>query len=381
MKKVYKKKDSFLEKSFLNTVDSNLIKKIQDLRSNENQIKKFSNYELKIIDKAISDCNDQLLNKKSDFNIKNNSLAEIQTLPENKILDYLFHRYRYEIFPDKKITDNYPPLIQIEPSSVCNYRCVFCFMTDKKFSDKKSSHMGTMSLDFYKEIIDKIEDKVQFVTLASRGEPLVNKNLGQMLSYSKDKFLSLKINTNASLLNETNIHDILSNNVSTVVFSADAADKNLYEKLRVRGKFEKVIKNIKLFKDIKEKHYREQKIITRVSGVKFSKDQKFTDMDNFWREYVDQIAFVDYNPWENSYEKAPNNISEACSDLWRRMFVWWDGKVNPCDVDYKSELLLGNIRDYKINEIWRSEKYELLRFKHLNKNRQQVKPCASCYVT
>ena len=50
-------------------------------------------------------------------------------------------------------------------------------------------------------------------------------------------------------------------------------------------------------------------------------------MDNFWREYVDQIAFVDYNPWENSYEKAPNNISEACSDLWRRMFVC-DGKVN-----------------------------------------------------
>ena len=48
------------------------------------------------------------------------------------------------------------------------------------------------------------------------------------------------INTNASLLNETNIHDILSNNVSTIVFSADAADKKLYEELRVRGKFEKV---------------------------------------------------------------------------------------------------------------------------------------------
>ncbi len=381
MKKVYKKKDSFLEKSFLNKVESSFIQNIQKLRSNNIYTNEFDKYKLEVIDKAISDCVDQLSNKKSDFNIKNNSLAEIKTLPKNKILDYLFHRYRYEIFPDKKIIDDYPPLIQIEPSSVCNYRCVFCFMTDKKFSDKKSSHMGTMGLDFYKEIIDKIEDKVQFVTLASRGEPLVNRNLGQMLSYSKNKFLALKINTNASLLNEANIHDILSNNVSTVVFSADAADKNLYEKLRIRGKFEKVINNIKLFKDIKEKHYKELKIITRVSGVKFSKDQKFTDMDNFWSEYVDQVAFVEYNPWENSYEKEPNNILEECSDLWRRMFIWWDGKVNPCDVDYKSELSVGNIKDYEINEIWKSKKYEFLRSKHLNKNRQQVKPCASCYVT
>ena len=106
MKKVYKKKDSFLEKSFLNNVESSFIQNIQKLRSNEIYTKKFDKYKLEIIDRAISDCVNQLLNKKSDFNIKNNSLAEIKTLPKNKILDYLFHRYRYEIFPDKKIIDD-----------------------------------------------------------------------------------------------------------------------------------------------------------------------------------------------------------------------------------------------------------------------------------
>ncbi len=104
-------------------------------------------------------------------------------------------------------------------------------------------------------------------------------------------------------------------------------------------------------------------------------------MNNFWSEYVDQIAFVDYNPWENSYEKPANDINQPCSDLWRRMFIWWDGKVNPCDVDYKSKLSVGNIRDYNISEIWKNEKYQFLRLEHLNKNRQQIKPCASCYVT
>ena len=381
MIKAYKKKNSFLEKSFSNSIDEKFVNKIQTLRANEKYVKILSKYKLNIIDKAIKDCVNQFLNKETEFNIKNNSLAEINSLSDDKVLDYLFHRYRYEIYPDKKLIDDYPPLVQIEPSSICNYRCVFCFMTDAKFSDKKSPHMGTMSLDSYKKIIDQIEDNVQFVTLASRGEPLVNKNLGKMLSYSKNKFLALKINTNASLLTEQNIHDILSNNVSTVVFSADAADKELYEKLRVRGKFEKVIKNIKLFKEIKEKQYSQQKIITRVSGVKFSESQKFNDLNNFWGEYVDQIAFVEYNPWENSYEKEKNNIDIPCSDLWRRMFIWWDGKINPCDVDYKSNLEVGNIEKDTVKKTWTGKKYNYLRHNHLNKNRQELNPCSSCCVT
>ena len=40
-------------------------------------------------------------------------------------------------------------------------------------------------------------------------------------------------------------------------------------------------------------------------------------MENFWKKMVDQVAFVDYNPWENIYEKDPSDISKPCSDLWK----------------------------------------------------------------
>ena len=64
-----------------------------------------------------------------------------------------------------------------------------------------------------------------------------------------------------------------------------------------------VLKNLELFNNIKEKNYSHSKIITRVSGVKFDKDQNFEDMKKFWGGLVDQVAFVEYNPWENNYEK------------------------------------------------------------------------------
>ena len=81
-----------------------------------------------------------------------------------------------------------------------------------------------------------------------------------MLEYTTDKFLNLKINTNASLLNEKAIHAILSGGVKTVVFSADAADKELYAKLRVNGNLDTILRNIENFNKIKETKYSEKKL-------------------------------------------------------------------------------------------------------------------------
>ena len=77
-----------------------------------------------------------------------------------------------------------------------------CYQIDKSFSNKSSGFMGYMEFDLYKNIIDQIEGKVEAVTLASRGEPLLNKNFTKMIEYSSGKFLGFKINTNASLLTE-----------------------------------------------------------------------------------------------------------------------------------------------------------------------------------
>ena len=239
--------------------------------------------------------------------------------------------------------------------------------------------MGTMEVDLFKDIIDEAKDNIEFISLASRGEPLVNPQFEEMIKYTDGKFLNLKINTNASLLNEKKCHAILSSGVKTLVFSADAADEKLYSKLRVNGKLETVLKNIELFNSIKEKNYKNKKIITRVSGVKYSDEQNFQKMEKFWKNLVNQVAFVEYNPWENIYIKKPNDINTSCSDLWRRMFIWWDGKVNPCDTDYKSTL---KIKQYNgnISETWLSENYQLIRNQHLTEKRQSIKPCRSCNV-
>ena len=84
-----------------------------------------------------------------------------------------------------------------------------------------------------------------------------------------------------------------------------------------------------------------------------------------------------WDTYHNPKEKAGKN---PCDFLWGEMYVWYDGKCNPCDVDYKSVLTVGNHPSKSLNQLWLSEAYKTLRKKHLNKKRGTVKPCSSCVV-
>ena len=115
------------------------------------------------------------------FTLQDYVMEEINRLPDEALPHYLFYRYRYETFPQRKILDDFPPCLQVEPTSVCNYRCVFCYQVDEDFTDKSKEHMGMMSLETFKQIVDQAVGRCEAITLASRGEPLICPEIADML--------------------------------------------------------------------------------------------------------------------------------------------------------------------------------------------------------
>lgn len=336
------------------------------------------NYRNSILDRACRALLSNAQQGEPEFHLREHIVGELAHVTDAELPRYLYYRYRYDAFPITQELDAYPPCVQIETTSICNYRCVFCYQTDQSFSDARQGHMGQMTLDTFKQVIDELEGQVEAVTLASRGEPLICRQIEDMLAYAAGKFLGLKINTNAWFLDEKKAHAILQAEPNTLVFSADAADPELYAKLRVNGKLERVLQNVERFAEIRAKHYPQSRTVTRVSGVNYSDQQDLAAIDAFWHRYVDQVAFVDYNPWENAYNAPSNGLNTPCSDLWRRAFVWWDGRVNPCDVDYRSILSLGNIHETPLTRLWTGGSYGQLRQRHQSGERQSLHPCSGC---
>ena len=294
---------------------------------------------------------------------------------------YLIFRYKFKNYPKQRIVTDFPIYLLIEPVSSCNLRCVMCFQIDETFN-KSQEFMGKMNLELFYKIIDQAcAGGTKALTLASRGEPTLHPQLGEMLDYCKGKFFELKINTNATLLNEKLIHKILQSSVTDMVFSVDSYQKDEYESIRVRGIFENVLNNIIKFKEIKEKEYPDSKCTTRISGVKIVKEQDPIEFKEFWEQYVDHVVMVEMeNRWDTYHNPIEIAGSGPCEYLWERMYVWYDGTCNPCDIDYKSELSVGSIQNNSIKEIWNGEKYKKIRELHLNGNRNQCYPCDRCPI-
>src|SRR5277367_5170054 len=95
------------------------------------------------------------------FTLHDNVQEELARLTDAELPRYLHYRFRYETYPDRKILDQFPPCIQIEPTSACNFRCVFCYQTDAEFTSKKNGHMGSMSLDTFKLVVDQCVGNIE----------------------------------------------------------------------------------------------------------------------------------------------------------------------------------------------------------------------------
>ena len=115
---------------------------------------------------------------------------------------YLIYRYKFTTLPEQRLVTDFPTYLLIEPVSACNLRCIMCFQVDETFT-KSQEFMGKMDLNLFYKIIDEATaGGTKALTLASRGEPTLHPQLGDMLGYCKEKFFELKINTNATRLDE-----------------------------------------------------------------------------------------------------------------------------------------------------------------------------------
>ena len=374
MKRNIKQSSDINGLEFFNSIENNFIfdkKKILYLEA-------ISSPKFKINPQALKLFKQEYINKKTlPFDISPQEYNYLKKIPENEFFSYLVYRYEFKVFPKKKIASDFPCYVLIEPVSSCNLKCPMCFQSDNSFIKKE--YMGKMNPDLFKKIVDECEiGGTKAITFGSRGEPTIHPNFIDFLSYVEGKFMDLKIITNATKLTEELIHKIFNSNVSQVVFSIDSEKKNEYEQLRKFGKFDQVLENVKLYNEIK-KTYKNVKTTTRISGVKVLDEQDPDKFNTFWSKYADEVVMKPAYPRWNTYLNEPTpNFAKPCNILWEKIYIWFDGKVNPCDADYKSNLSYGNINNNTIKEVWNSEKLLNYREKHLAGSRSEFNPCDRC---
>ena len=77
---------------------------------------------------------------------------------------------------------NVPLVIFIDPSNVCNFKCIFCPTGDDKLLSQVNRPKGMMDLNLFEKIIDDLDLMVKKygqrpaqISLLKDGEPLLKK--------------------------------------------------------------------------------------------------------------------------------------------------------------------------------------------------------------
>lgn len=209
---------------------------------------------------------------------------------------------------------------------------------------------------------------------------MLHKDISEMIRYAKIQgILDVKMNTNASLLSPNRARAILEAGLDTLVFSVDAANRQDFERIRTGGNFERIVENIRTFNEIRRTEYPHAKIRTRVSMVLIGEWQDVHQAANFWGGIVDEFAYRWAIPRARIYAQADSEKTRPCSLLWERLYVWWDGTINPCDEDYLSHLNLGRLDGKQnIRQAWHSERMSHYRELHLSQQKNNLFPCIKC---
>ena len=241
-----------------------------------------------------------------------------------------------------------------------------------------------MDFEFFKKVVDEADNLgVGAVTLASRGEPTLHKNLKDMLKYlnTKKNIFEKKLNTNATFLTEDLCYEIFNSKVNQVIISADHYEKKTFEELRKNSNFEKVVKNVEMLFDIRKK-IKNPLTEIRVSGIDYYKSTDKEKFKNFWLKKSDHVTIGNaLERWDTYNNSEHPDINDPCEYLWDRMYIWFDGKVNPCDADYKSMLSYGSAKENSIKDLWNNKIINKIRHDHLNSNRNKINPCNKCGAT
>ncbi len=134
----------------------------------------------------------------------------------------------------------YPVYMEISPSGVCNHRCIYCALDYMKYQRR------FLDTNILKERITELGRLgLKSIMYAGEGEPLVHKEIVNIIDHTKKSGIDVAITTNGVLLNEE-LTDKILGNVEWIKVSVDAASCDTYAKIH-RTKpadFDTVIKNM-----------------------------------------------------------------------------------------------------------------------------------------
>jgi MoaA/NifB/PqqE/SkfB family radical SAM enzyme len=288
---------------------------------------------------------------------------------------------------------NVPFVIFVDPSDVCNFRCKFCPTGDIALMKRIGRSLKVMNFELYKKIIEDIcqfEKPIKVLRLYKDGEPLLNPRFSEMVRYAKEKKCAERIDTttNASLLNPKLNLEIIAAGLDRINISIEGINVKQYlEFSDYKIDFDKLIANVRHLYD----NRKNCEIIIKIPGDALSEDDKkkfyeiFGDIaDGVYIEHVmscwpefELRGGIKVNQEVGIYGQAIKEVL-VCPYVFYSFSINSDGSASLCFLDWSRKLIIGDVNQESVKDIWNGAKLLAYQKMFLQKKRKEHPICGNC---
>ncbi len=136
-------------------------------------------------------------------------------------------------------------MIAWELTRSCNLACRHC-----RASSEHGTYANELSTRECFKLIDEIVSFSKPVIILTGGEPLLRKDIFEIIEYGKKQSLTLVMATNGTLLNDENIGKIIASGIKSISVSLDGSEADSHDSLRqVPGAFNQACDGIRKAKN------------------------------------------------------------------------------------------------------------------------------------
>lgn len=275
---------------------------------------------------------------------------------------------------EKSIVCRFPTNMLMELTNACNDSCLFC--ANSKSTRKK----GMIDKELAKKVLEQAyKSGTREVGFYGTGEPLLDKNLEEYITYAKGLgYGYIYITTNGALLNEDRIESIIDSGIDSIKFSINASNPEDYLMIHGKDDFNRVMENLISLNSMRKKYKRQVSLYISYVLTRYT----YKDKDNFqsmYGKYVDDIIFYDclntggymsneITPYLSVNESKLLPVKGLCPMIFKNLYITYEGYLTMCCADFQNYLVIADLNQENLEEAWNNQYAQALRNRHLRHN-------------
>ena len=263
-------------------------------------------------------------------------------------------------------------------------------------------------MEIFLRVLDNVKKSAHTMQFYFQGEPLLNKQLPEMIAAAHQAGLYTIVSTNAQALNQPMAEALVKSRLNRIIVSIDGFSEESYSAYRVGGSLTKALEGLQHLANAKALLHSRIRIELQVLRLKTNEHEWDWIKKNYKKLGATHLVFKTaqlYN-FENGHPLMPTNerysryrktadgtyvhkksshlspyclfASSPCLRLWSGCVITTNGDVLPCCYDKDHRHTYGNITQQSLAELYHSAKANALRRHVLRHPDKPLEMCKNC---